>query len=130
MCKYESKNDTVKLNSALKNTYTHPRLVIGTKTRQTPRAITGIDGTSWWPSVCTQMICINEEYRRLSWILGKHHNKIVMITSVVPTARKFWQELPSDISNLYSFNTLCAVPKDLTTKANLRQICGAASTPQ
>jgi hypothetical protein len=34
------------------------------------------------------MIFIVVEHRRLSWILGKHHIKIVMITDVSPMARE------------------------------------------
>jgi hypothetical protein len=33
------------------------------------------------------MIGIDAEHRRLSWILGKHHIKIVNITDVLPTNR-------------------------------------------
>jgi hypothetical protein len=33
-------------------------------------------------------ICIDVEHRRLSWILGKHHIKIAMITNVLLTTRK------------------------------------------
>jgi hypothetical protein len=56
MYKYKKKNDTVKLNSALNNTNTHPRL----------------------------------EHRHiiLHVQFGKHHIKTVMITNVLPTARK------------------------------------------
>jgi hypothetical protein len=34
------------------------------------------------------MTYIDAEHRRLSWILGKHHIKIVMITNVLLIARK------------------------------------------
>jgi hypothetical protein len=49
MYKYRSQNGAVKLNSALKDTDTD--LVMGTQARLSSRAITGIEGTCWSPSI-------------------------------------------------------------------------------
>jgi len=86
MYKYKSKNQSVKLNSALKNTDTH--LQIGTKTYHISCAISGIEGTCCLPSVCSQMSLHRCRTRRMSWILGEHHIKIVMVTDVLPMTRK------------------------------------------
>jgi len=49
MYTYSSKYGAVKLNSALKDTDTD--LLIGTQTCHNSRAITGIAGTCWSPSI-------------------------------------------------------------------------------
>jgi hypothetical protein len=49
MYKYKSKNGDAKLNSALKDTNTD--LSVGTVTRHSSRAFTGIEETCWSPSI-------------------------------------------------------------------------------
>jgi hypothetical protein len=44
--------------------------------------------------------------KKMSWILGQHHVKTVIITDVIPTIGEFSQELSSNINHLYYFNTV------------------------
>jgi hypothetical protein len=76
----------VKLNSALKNTDTD--LPIGMQTRHSSGAITGMEGTCCHPQSEVRCFCIAAYHRKMSWVLGQHHNKTVMITDVLPMTRK------------------------------------------
>jgi hypothetical protein len=76
----------VKINSALKNTYTN--LKIGTTTYHIARAITGIDETDGCLQSEVQCLCNAVYHRRMLNILGQHHIKTVMITDVLPLTRR------------------------------------------
>jgi hypothetical protein len=40
------------------------------------------------PQSAVRCLCINAEHKRMSWIHGQHHIKIVMVTDVLPVTRK------------------------------------------
>jgi hypothetical protein len=42
----------------------------------------------------------------MSWILGQHHTKTVMIIMFCLCPENIWQQLPSNVSNLYCFKTV------------------------
>jgi len=101
MYEVKSKTVNVKLNSVLKNADTH--LQIGLQTHHAPCAVTGIQGSCWSSSICSQM--------SLHWCTKW---KNVMDPWPAPYQNsngywwpeKIWQELTSNISNLYCFNTV------------------------
>jgi len=76
----------VKINSALKNTYTN--LQSGTTTYHIARAITGIDETVGCLQSEVECLFNAVHRRRMLNILGQHHIKTVIITDVLPLSRK------------------------------------------
>ena len=51
-------------------------------------------------------LCFDGEHRRISWILGQHQIKIVMVTDALPMTRKDLARSSLNISNFYYFNTV------------------------
>jgi hypothetical protein len=101
MYKIKSKTVNVKLNSALKNTDTD--LQIGIQTHHTPCAITGVQRSCWSPSIYSQMSlhrCTKQKNVMDPWPAPYQNSNGYW------WPWKIWGELPSNISNLYSFNTV------------------------
>jgi len=86
MYKHKSKNYAVKLNSAMKNTDTD--LQNSVQTCHSSCAVSSRRELAGHPQSEVKCLCINVPCKRISWILGQHHIKTVMITDVLPLTRK------------------------------------------
>jgi hypothetical protein len=69
-------------------TDTDTDLSIGMHISLSSCAITGIEGTAGRPQSDVESLCIHIHHRRMSWILGQHNTKTVMINDVLFMTRK------------------------------------------